>query len=127
MIDNFEKFWLHYLHEHAHPETRQLHIAGTAVGLALAAAALVTFATPPERRVVSPFALLGMAAVSGYGSAWLAHIFIEHNRPTKFPLWSLAADLRMAWLWVIGRLDTELRVAGVKTEIEDAGSRFARR
>jgi hypothetical protein len=123
-IDTFEKFWLHYLYEHARPETRQMHLLGTGVAAVLVAASVLSLRAPPEYRPVSPGKLLLAAAVAGYGPAWISHLFYEGKRPETFrhPAWSLLADLRMVWLLATGRIDRELQMAGIETPIVDAAS-----
>jgi hypothetical protein len=103
--NNFDDFWLFYLREHSRPETRALHYAGTFLVLLIAAAALAT----------GTWWLLVLLPVAGYGFAWTAHMKVERNRPATFthPLWSFAADFRMFFLWLTGRLKPELRRAGV--------------
>ena len=102
---SFRDFWPHYLREHSRPATRRLHYAGTGLVVAFAAAAAAS----------GDWRLLAAVPVAGYGFAWLSHALLERNRPATFthPLWSMAADFKMAWLWAIGRLDPELAAAGV--------------
>ncbi|HSC17706.1 MAG TPA: DUF962 domain-containing protein [Rhizomicrobium sp.] len=104
-IPTYREFWPHYVREHTKPATRNIHFAGTA----LATGSLITLIASGNLWFL-PAALLG-----GYGPAWIAHFFIEHNRPATFihPLWSLISDYRMAWLWLAGRLEGELAKAGV--------------
>ena len=105
-IETFEKFWLYYLREHAKPETRALHYLGTGLALLGFVAFLVTG---------NPWVLPGVP-VAGYGPAWIAHFFVERNRPATFtyPMWSLAGDFRMAFRWLTGRIDEDLERAGVE-------------
>ena len=102
-LTTFAQFWPFYVSEHSRPATRALHFAGTTlvVGALVAAAALR-----------SAWWLLA-APVLGYGPAWVAHFFIEKNRPATFtyPLWSLRGDLRMWRLMVQGRMGPEVERA----------------
>lgn len=103
----FAEFWPFYLREHGKPLTRALHYIGTSMVVALALFALVT----------GRWWWLAAMPVAGYFFAWIAHFTVEKNRPATFtyPLWSLAADFRMWWLWLTRRLGPELSRAGVVT------------
>lgn len=104
-IASYRDFWPYYLQEHAKPETRAIHYAGTALSTLCVIAAVVT----------GRLWLVPVALAAGYGPAWFSHFFVEHNRPATFtyPLWSLVSDYRMAWTWLCGRIGTELERAGV--------------
>jgi hypothetical protein len=86
-IESFRDFWPFYLGQHSRWSCRLLHYLGTSAALLLVAAA------PLLHR--PKLALIALAA--GYAPAWLAHLFIEKNRPATFryPLWSLLADFKM--------------------------------
>jgi hypothetical protein len=106
MDASFEEFWPRYLRAHADPRTRALHVAGTLAGTAIVLAAVATR---------KPWlAAVGLAA--GYGPAWFAHAFIEHNRPETFsaPVASLRADYLMAWHVLRGTIDEQYAAIGSK-------------
>lgn len=104
-IATYREFWPHYLREHARPETRAIHYAGTALATASVIALVATG---------NPWFILA-ALIGGYAPAWIGHFFIEKNRPATFayPLWSLFSDFRMAASWLAGRISRELDRAGV--------------
>jgi hypothetical protein len=108
-IVTYQAFWPYYLREHAKPETRAIHYLGTGIATGCISALAVTG---------DAWFALG-ALVGGYGPAWIGHFLIEKNRPATFtyPLWSLASDYRMAWLWLTGRLQRELALAGVRNPL----------
>jgi hypothetical protein len=101
-LTSYEEFWPYYVSEHMEPTTRRLHVLGTTLVLAAAAAAIL----------VDPLWLLA-APLAGYGFAWAGHFFFEHNRPATFtyPLWSLRGDFRMFRLTLLGRMGPELQRA----------------
>ena len=105
-FSSFEEFWPFYLGEHSKASTRALHYVGTSLVVVLAAFALIS----------GRWIVFAAVPIAGYFFAWLAHFTLEKNRPATFtyPLWSLAADFRMWFLWLTGRLGPELERAGVK-------------
>ena len=106
--ERFDQFWPFYLREHAKPRTRALHYIGTSLVVAIAVGAALT----------GRWWLLALMPVAGYGFAWGSHVAVERNRPATFtyPAWSLAADFRMWWFWLTGRLGPELAKAGVRPD-----------
>ena len=96
-IGTYREFWPHYLREHSRPLTRHLHFLGTALAVSTAAYAVATLT----------WWLVLAAAGTGYLFAWIGHLLVERNRPATFtyPVWSLASDFRMFFLWLVGRLD----------------------
>ena len=104
-IQTYAEFWPYYLSEHAHPTCRTLHYIGTVLG----------FVPLYLGFTVSPWWFIGWP-LCGYGFAWAAHFFVEHNKPAtfKYPLWSLISDYRMLWQWMSGTLGRDLKRAGIQ-------------
>jgi hypothetical protein len=102
-IKSFEEFWPHYVADHSLPATRALHLAGTTVALACAAALVAK----------GKWKLLPLALIPGYGAAWVGHFFVERNKPAsfKYPLWSFIADYKMVALMLTGKMDAEVERA----------------
>jgi hypothetical protein len=93
---SFREFYPFYLGEHANRTSRRLHVSGTLLAVALAAAALLT----------GRLALLLAVPVAGYAFAWVGHYFFEKNTPATFthPLYSLRGDFTMLYEVLTGRL-----------------------
>jgi len=103
-FQSFEEFWPYYVAEHSQPATRTLHAIGTTAAVACLAACIA-------RR---KWSLTPLAFIPGYGAAWIAHVFIEKNKPAtfKYPLWSFIADYKMVGMMLAGTMDAEIeRVA----------------
>jgi len=103
--ESFDEFWQHYLRHHAQSGTRMLHMLGTGFAALALVGAIIT---------VDPLIALAGTA-SGYLLAWTGHFLIEKNRPAmvSHPAWAFQCDIRMFRLWITGRLQQELKQAGV--------------
>ncbi len=104
-FESFDAFYPYYLSEHADPRCRALHYIGTTFTFPILLAGIF----------LNPWILLALPFV-GYGFAWVAHFFVEKNRPATFtyPLWSLIGDYKMYFSWLSGRLPAQLKAAGIK-------------
>jgi hypothetical protein len=103
-FNSFAEFWPFYVTEHSKLGTRLLHLLGTTAGLAWAIYSIAT----------GRWWLFALGLIPGYGCAWIAHFFIEKNRPATFqhPLWSFMGDYKMIAMMLLGKMDEE--VARVK-------------
>ena len=98
-MNSFTEFWPFYVRAHSQPRTRLLHATGSVLAIVMFGLAFA----------VSMWFLLA-APIIGYAFAWYAHFFVEHNKPATFghPFWSLAADYRMLFLMMAGKMDDEV-------------------
>ena len=97
---SFAAFWPQYLGAHRDPRTRAIHYLGTILGVVSLLAFLGTMDWP----------FLLAAPILGYGLAMPSHPLFEGNLPKTFehPLLSFAADFYMLYLWIRGRITSEL-------------------
>ncbi len=93
---SFAEFWPYYLGEHSKPATRMLHCVGSLLAIAIVFAFVM----------IGKWWLFPLALIPGYAFAWIAHFFLENNRPATFtyPLWSFMGDWKMLALMLTGRL-----------------------
>ena len=93
---SFAEFWPYYLSEHSKSATRLMHVTGTltAIGFVILMIA------------IGRWWLFPLALAPGYTFAWIAHFFVEKNRPATFtyPLWSFMGDWKMLGLMLTGKL-----------------------
>jgi len=103
-IASFAEFWPYYVRAHSQPRTRLLHATGSVLAIVFIGLALA---------LKNPWFIAG-APVTGYAFAWYAHFFVEHNKPATFghPFYSLAADYRMLFLMMAGKMDAEVARVG---------------
>ncbi|KAK4046858.1 hypothetical protein OIV83_005754 [Microbotryomycetes sp. JL201] len=126
------QFYAYYLGEHSQYNTRLLHLVGTTFSIALQTRALLGLAVPKvvsfvqrHQLVTNPSTLTSLldldlavglspsgagkvllaSVFTGYLFAWIAHFFVERNKPATFkhPFFSLAGDYRMWWEVVTGK------------------------
>ncbi len=99
-IQSFDDFWPYYVRAHSRARTRLLHAIGSIAAVIMLG---ISFAVS--------FWFLIAVPVIGYAFAWYAHFFVEKNKPATFghPFYSLAADYRMLFLMMAGRMSAEVK------------------
>src|SRR6266496_3071713 len=98
-IQSFEDFWPYYVRAHSRGRTRVLHAIGSIAAVVMLG---ISFA-------ISLWFLIAVPLI-GYAFAWYAHFFVEKNKPATFghPFYSLAADYRMLFLMMTGKMNAEV-------------------
>ena len=109
-FSSFEEFWPYYIAEHSQPRTRALHAMGTTVSLGCALALIAK----------GNWKLLPLALVPGYGAAWIAHFFVEKNKPATFEyrFWSFIADYKMVGMMIAGTMDAEIERIALENRVD---------
>src|ERR1700682_305925 len=112
-IRSFADFWPFYVRAHSRARTRLLHAIGSILAIVLVG---ISF-------TVSLWILIAVPLV-GYAFAWYAHFFVEHNRPATFghPFYSLAADYRMLFLMMAGKMEGEVAKYAFVTAVPPAAT-----
>jgi hypothetical protein len=102
-FDDFQDFWPFYVLEHSKPATRLSHFVGTTAAAFFVVMGIAT----------GLYWLVPLGLVAGYGSAWVSHFFIEHNKPASFkqPVYSFLADWKMWAYMIAGRMGAEVERA----------------
>lgn len=100
---NNNDLWYAYLRAHEDERTRNLHYAGTLIGIGMFIAALLA---------MQPLLILA-GVIAAYGLAWFGHFTIEKNKPAAFsrPILSFLYNFKMLWLWLNGEVDKEFEAA----------------
>lgn len=91
----FSEFYPYYLSEHRKSGTRIMHFIGTTFFFMFVALMIFRF-----RPVFIPLAI-----ITPYSFAWVAHFFIEKNKPATFqyPFYSLMGDFRLYFELLFGK------------------------
>ncbi len=99
---SFDEYYQHYLSLHQNVWCRRLHILGQLTTIAF----LIFIITMAIKASVWFLLLLLLLPFVVYIFAWTGHFLFERNKPAAFknPLWAKAADWRMLWDIVRGRI-----------------------
>src|SRR5262245_11677759 len=104
----FKRFWPIYLNAHQRSATRVMHYLATVTGILAAIVAILT----------GMYWLFPLGIGLSYVLAVVSHWVFERNQPLILvsPHWGAVSDLRMCWLALTGRLETEAMRQGVTLE-----------